>query len=207
MLSVITLGALVQSCGTGGPRTGYQRVDGRWAWVSDAASFTQRVQPLHADDATFEPLAGGRFARDAASVFFDGDRLDGADAASFEVLGGVYSRDRHRAYVTVHAVPGADPGTFEPLAFPYARDARSVYYGTVRMDVALPEAFQVLEPSGGVAITPVRYLDDLHRGLGDTLRARGYAPDDRVVVGAAVGAGIGRGRAGDRDYLGGLPTD
>ena len=199
MLAVIALGASVQSCG---PREGYQRVDGRWAWVAAAASFSQRVEPLDADDATFTVLAGGRYARDAHAVFYDGARLDGADPATVEAFDGHYARDRHRAFLGPHVVRGADAATFQPLALPYSRDAHGVYYGTVPMDVTDPDAFRVVRPSAGVAITPLRYLADFDGALADTLRSRGYAPDALVVVGIG---GPGAGRVGDRRYQGALP--
>ena len=202
MIAVIALGAAVQSCG---PRAGYQRVDGRWAWVAAAASFSQRVQPLDADDATFAVLVGGRYAHDARTVFYDGARIVGADPATLEAFDGHYARDRHRAYIASHVVRGADASTFQPLALPYSRDARGVYYGSIPMDVSDPDAFRVVRPSGGIAVTPVRTLGELDGALADTLLARGYAPDDVVVIGAAVSPGPGAGRAGDQRYEGALP--
>lgn len=198
--AAVLLGSLLAGCG---PRTGYQRVDGRWAWVADAASFSQHVQPLGADDATFEVLDGERYARDARAVFYDGTRLTGAAPATFEAFDGLFARDRHRAYVAGHVVRGADPVTFRPLAVPYSRDSGDVYHGTVPMGVPDPGAFEVVAPGDGIAITPVRYLADLHGALADTLLARGYVPDDVVVVGA--GASVGVGRVGDRRYAGALP--
>ena len=201
LVLAIALGAFVQSCGRGTPRTGYQRVDGRWAWVADAASFLQHAQPLDVDDGTFEILDDG-YARDAHQVFYEGAPVDRADAASFQALGGFYGRDRSRVYLAVHQIPGADPASFETLAMPYARDARDVYYGTVPMRVADPAGFRVVTPGGGIAVTPVRYLADLHGALADTLLARGYAPDSVVVVGTA---GLGAARAGERRYEGARP--
>ena len=205
LVLAVLLGALVDGCGTG-----YHRVDGRWAWVADAAPLSRQAFPLDADDATFEVLDGGRFARDARSVYFEADRVDGADPATFEPLTPPYARDGRRVYYGAHVVRGADPASFAVLGFPYGRDARDVYYGTVPMHVPTPAAFEVVEPAGGVTVGRVRDLaavrDAATAALADTLLARGLDPEAVVVVGSAVGAGAGAGRLGDVRYAGALPV-
>ena len=70
--------------------------------------------------------------------------------------------------------------------------------------------FEVVRTSDGREISTVRSLTTMRDpspvALGDTSLARGYAPDDRVVLGSSSRKSAGAGWVGGQRYEGALPV-
>lgn len=142
---------LVSGCG--GCSTGYQQVDGKWAYVTINTGAGRSVNYIEgADQETFEVLAEDIYAKDKNRVYYWSNPIPNADAETFRVLQDQqyypYAKDKTHVFLTDWVVQDADPDTFELITFPYARDRSNVYCGTFRLPVDNVDAFKILKGSG-----------------------------------------------------------
>ena len=91
---------------------------------------------------TFE--ASRRHARDSATAYFYGAKLEGSDSASFQALNDNYAKDKTGGYHFGDRVVGSDGPTFEALNALYAQDRTSTYCRGKRMDEADRASFKAL---------------------------------------------------------------
>jgi hypothetical protein len=145
---VLLIGCTV-GCGTG-----YQRLDGKWHYVTIDEGHGRRARELPVDTDSFTVLSGGIYAKDKNSVFFNGRLIEDADPFTFTPLPRItsplirYSKDVRHVYLNRLRVIGADPSSFRVVDGPYSRDDRNFYCGCVPMDVANPDRFEVVYWSG-----------------------------------------------------------
>ncbi len=52
------------------------------------------------------------YSKDSWTVYYKGEKVDGASSSSFESLGGGYGKDNWNVYFKGEKVPGASPATF-----------------------------------------------------------------------------------------------
>lgn len=82
---------------------------------------------LHGVDVeSFFPM-GVRYAKDASTVWYRDQRIEGADPVSFEVLGPHFARDRRSAFYAAARIPGADLATFRATSNLTAEDRKTSY--------------------------------------------------------------------------------
>lgn len=133
-----------------GCNTGYRKVDGKWSYVTWDEGHGSRANPLEADDKTFEVLDNKEYAKDKNNVYYKGRPIVGADAGTFVLLkAGRYAKDKNHVYLLDTIVVNADPNSFAELEYPYAKDKKSIYCGTLPMNVAHIEEFEVIQPGKG----------------------------------------------------------
>ncbi len=73
------------------------------------------------------PLNFG-YAKDPWSVYFAGQKIEGASAMSFEVLSDGYAKDPWNVYFMGQKMEGASATSFETLGQGMAKDAFNHYY-------------------------------------------------------------------------------
>ncbi|MDY0088894.1 MAG: DKNYY domain-containing protein [Flavobacteriaceae bacterium] len=110
---------------------GYQKIDGKWAYVSYEEAVGKRINYLDADNETFTILKNKEFATDKNNVYFVGGKIENAEPSSFVVLENGYSADKNNVFLDYETVIEADPKTFKLLDFPYAKDNKKIYCGTL----------------------------------------------------------------------------
>jgi hypothetical protein len=137
------------------PVSPYKRIDGEWCYVTWNEAVGRRVTNLAADSATFHVLRGGRYAKDSARVFFDGQPIPNCHAPSFDVLpkSTTYGKDAHRVFVFKYEIVGADSGSFALIEEPYGQDTDTVYCGNVPMPDVRRGAFEVMGGSPSWSMT------------------------------------------------------
>ena len=86
-----------------------------------------------ADPATFRYIDRG-YAKDAASVFFEGVRFPVSDIGSFELLEYGFARDRVAGYYHQVVVPGSDGSTFAGIDSHYSKDKARVFHSDIVTD-------------------------------------------------------------------------
>ncbi len=113
----------------------------------------------------------GRYAQDKQHVYYWGLKLEGSDSKTFELLDPPYSRDAKQVYAGARVIPGADPAGFEVVVpgdtevaiissgrtyksrddttsptsiWGWARDGRYYYRGSVRVNGADYDTFEIL---------------------------------------------------------------
>ncbi|WP_165069861.1 DKNYY domain-containing protein [Paludisphaera rhizosphaerae] len=179
-----------------GCTTGYVKSGGEWTYVTINESIGREVRKVDADVATFRVLAAPGYACDKAHVYKAGVVLEGFDGATFEFLkGDRYARDKNHIYFDDSIVQDADRDTFQVLGRQYARDARNVYDGSLRMNVAHPDAFHVLDEGSVDERNGLSYFystDDLVNRLGSEFadhqvlyEAKGQDDRYRIVIPSA----------------------
>lgn len=137
-----------------GCSVGYKKVDGKWLYVTWDEGQGNRTYPMNADDATFEVLEQGKYAKDKNKVYYQMDPIPGADPATFVFLkGGDYVKDKNHVYIRNYPVINADPQSFVEIEYPYAKDKKSIYCGTLPMMVKNIEEFEVIQGSKNDFIT------------------------------------------------------
>ena len=143
--AVTLVGLLALGCGT----TGYTKVDGAWAYVTWDEGNGRKVHDLAADNDSFVVIDQKYYAKDKQRVFYEGQVIAGADPASFQVINrDHFAKDKQHVYLMKHRIAGADPASFQVIRGPYSRDASRVYCGTVPMETASVEAFELLQCDG-----------------------------------------------------------
>lgn len=118
-------------------RTGYQKKNGMWVWVTYDESAGKRLKYMEGcDNSSFRVLADKNYGKDKNTVFYMGRNIKGADPNTFEVIDDRgYSKDAKHVFVDCERVIFADPGSFQVLEFPYARDENHIYCGTLPMNI------------------------------------------------------------------------
>jgi hypothetical protein len=136
--------------------TGYQRIDGKWHYVTFDTGVGRQARELPVDTDSFKVLPGGMYAKDNDLVFLDGRLIDGADALTFSLLPKTssplvsFSKDARHVYLNGLEVIGADPSSFRVVEGLYSRDNTRFYCGCVPMDVAHRDKFEVVYCSGTI---------------------------------------------------------
>jgi DKNYY family len=115
-----------------------------------------RIKHLKADPNSFRFLKSG-YARDANSVFFEGQFFPVKDINSFEILDYGFARDHVTGYYQQMPIPGSDGGSFAVLDNHYSKDRNHVYHSyddlrqssvilrSGRIEGAFVDSFTVLE--------------------------------------------------------------
>lgn len=124
---------------------GYQKIDGRWAYVSYDEGVGKRVNYLDADNQSFKILKKGEFATDKNNAYFLDSKIKNAEPSSFIVLGNGYSADKNNVFFEFDTVIEANPKTFKLLDFPYAKDDKKVYCGTLPLLTSDIDGFAVVK--------------------------------------------------------------
>jgi hypothetical protein len=93
----------------------------------------------HADAATFVYIDRG-YAKDAASVFFEGTRFPVKDVSSFELLDYGFAQDRITGYYHQAEVAGSDGSTFAAIDTHYSKDRARVFYSIIETDAGVRRA-------------------------------------------------------------------
>jgi hypothetical protein len=146
---------MLMAC-TVGCGTAYQRIDGKWHYVTNDMAHGRQARELPVDTDSFTVLPGGIYAKDKNSVFLNGRQIENADPLTFTPLSQslspliTYSKDARHVYLNWYEVIGADPSSFRILEGLYSRDSTRIYCGCVPMDVAHPDIFEVVHCSGKV---------------------------------------------------------
>lgn len=78
------------------------------------------------------------------TVFFDGNKIDGASASSFSTLRDGYAKDSWTVYFCGIKIDGASSNSFKALGYGYAKDTWNVYYNGVKIEGASSDSFNVL---------------------------------------------------------------
>jgi len=137
-----------------GCSTGYRKIDGKWSYVTWDEGNGYKTYPLGADEATFEVLENGKYAKDKNKVYYQRYPMAGADPATFVLLEGKqYAKDKDHVYLLEYQVINADPNSFTEIALPYARDKKNIYCGTVPLDVKNIEEFEVIKSASMLVTT------------------------------------------------------
>lgn len=137
---ILTLTLTLVSC-----TVSYQKIDGKWAYVSYDEAVGKRVEYLDADNQSFKVLKEGEFATDKNNVYFLSGKIKNAEPNSFVVLGNDYSKDKNNVFFGSDTVIGADPKTFKVLDFPYAKDDKKIYCGTLPLLTSDIDEFVVVK--------------------------------------------------------------
>lgn len=130
------------SCGEG-----YQKVDGKWAWVlrSEAG---KHVRKLNVDQSSFKIFNNKSYAKDKKSVFFEGEKIDLADPETFEIISdNGYAKDKNYVFIESSIVIFASPDKFKILDWPYSRDDKKIYNGNLPMNIKNVDEFKVTKSS------------------------------------------------------------
>ena len=149
ILFFVTLTLLLTACSPG-----FEKVDGKWAYVSYDEAVGKRVRYIEADDATFTILRNKQYAKDKDHVFLKTNIIAHADPATFYLIGKGYAADNTNVYLDSYTMIGADPKTFKRLSFPYSRDAGKVFCGTLPLDIDDIESFKVTKSSSAKSMVP-----------------------------------------------------
>lgn len=139
---LVVLASLLTGC-----EPGYQKEDGKWAYVTYDEAAGKRVNYLEVDEQTFVSINKG-YTKDKSKVLYEGSVIETADPKTFEIIGKGYSKDDFQVYLDNEIVIGADPKTFRILDFPYSRDDKNVYNGTLPMKVRDIGSFEVVSSTG-----------------------------------------------------------
>jgi hypothetical protein len=126
---------------------GYEKIDGKWTYVSYDEAVGKRVNYLNADNETFKVLTNKEFAIDKDNVYLVGGIIKNADPKSFYIIGNSYSADKDNVFLDYETVINADPKTFKILDFPYSKDDKKIYCGTLPLSTSDIENFVVTESS------------------------------------------------------------
>jgi DKNYY family len=86
-----------------------------------------RIKVLEADPNSFRFLKSG-YARDASTIFFEGQSFPVKDVNSFEILDYGFARDRVTGYYQQTLISGSDGRSFAVLDNHYSRDSKHVYH-------------------------------------------------------------------------------
>lgn len=130
-----------------GCKRGYQKENGRWAWISGDEAVGRRVQFIEgADTTTFHVLSDPEYAADQTAVYHRNLKIQNADPTSFRRIDKFYWRDTKRVFFVDSEIPGADPETFKPFPkYPWARDKSEVYTATIALHVRDIDTFTLLQ--------------------------------------------------------------
>lgn len=106
------------------------------------------------------------YAKDAASVYFRGRRIDGADPKTFKTVfeSSQYFRDDKSVYFKGKALPGSDAATFVKLKIAdqtstYYKDKNSVYWFGRKIEGLKPDSTKVLSETYLVDSDSVFYFE------------------------------------------------
>lgn len=112
-----------------------------------------------ADAASFEVLGNGGYAKDARSVYHDGQKIAGAESTSFVLIdtqtNDCYARDSHRVYYCGKPVTLGDTESFVVLDSFFAIDNERVYFDGAAVETADRNTFRPFQP-GAAPPTEVR---------------------------------------------------
>jgi hypothetical protein len=185
LLSAFTALLLVVLAGCG---SGYKKIDGKWAFVTNNAAGYQ-VQTMDVDEDTFRILKSGEYAVDRNNVYHGIFILEDVDPASYVQFEDTdYSKDKNHAYFGDSVIVDADPETFVVLSYPYARDAKHIFIGCLRMNVESPDDFRVIEnKSSRRSVMYLRSRSEVVAMFGDefqdcNVRFDNQKPDERYTV-------------------------
>lgn len=131
--------------------TGYQKIDGKWTYVTWDEGNGRQVHKLDVDHETFEVFRKNReYGRDKNRVFYVLEEVKGADPESFRILSDEgYAADNAHVFLYEQLIAGADPVTFKIIKTPYGRDTKRVYCGSVAMDVDDINRFEPIQCEEG----------------------------------------------------------
>jgi hypothetical protein len=133
---------------------GFEKVDGKWSYISYDEGAGKRITPLEkVDQSTFEIMKDKQYGKDKNTVFINAAKIDNADPKTFSVIGKSYSKDKNHVYFESSTLINADPKTFKVLDFPYSRDNKTVFCGTLPFKVSDIESFKVTQPSTSISTT------------------------------------------------------
>lgn len=103
-----------------------------------------------ADAASFQVLGNGGYAKDAKSVYHQGQRIADADRASFVLIdtqtNDCYARDSHRVYYCGRPVALGDTESFVVLDSFFAIDNERVYFDGAAVAAADRNTFRHFQP-------------------------------------------------------------
>jgi DKNYY family len=152
LLSLLTGLSSISMFGCG---DNYKKINGEWTYSTSDEYNGTRYHKIGANDATMTVLKDG-WARDKDHIYCHGVPVKGADVATFQPqYGTLFARDKSHVFLvgpepgssTCEIIVGADPDTFKAIKMPYSRDKSKVFCGTVPMNVANMQAFEVLSNS------------------------------------------------------------
>jgi hypothetical protein len=147
-----------------------------------------------ADAATFRYIDRG-YARDRASMFFQGLFFPVKDIDTFELLDYGFAKDRISGYYHERPVPGSDGSTFVSLDSHYSKDAKNGFFSdlqsrpdgplrrTTQLRGAKPESLSALENRYAADAEQVYYEGKVLTGAASSFRmlSLGYAKTDTQV--------------------------
>lgn len=151
-----------------GCESGYKKIDGKWAFVTNNAAGYQ-VHEMDVDEDTFRVLKSRDYAVDKNHVYHGISVLEGFDPGSYVQFEGTeYAKDKNNAYFGDSIIVDADSETFEVLGYPYACDSKHIFIGCLRMNVEEPSNFRVIEDKSTVrSVCYLRSKADVVRMFGE----------------------------------------
>ncbi len=145
---------------------GYQEIDGQWHYITWDEGNGKKTKPLEVDNASFEIIQQGTYAKDKYKVFYRGTTIAACAPNTFkQITGTSYIKDKNTVYYKSIPVCKADPKTFKVLDFPYAKDKHTAFCGTVPLRVKNIDSFRVLKKSLGTTTGSRKYLIRQHPEL------------------------------------------
>jgi hypothetical protein len=126
----------------------YRKIDGKWSYVTWDEGHGYHTYPLGADEATFEVLENGKYAKDKNKVYYQRYPLPGADPSTFTIIskGEDYAKDKNKVFYQGTVIPGADPNTYHLLkGTHYAKDKDQVYIYSSPIISADPQTFTAIK--------------------------------------------------------------
>lgn len=131
--------------------SGYQKEDGKWAWINYNEGAGREVKFIDvADSETFKVLKNKNYALDKNHVYMRSHIIEYADSKTFTLIdNGDYSKDTKHVFFKSYIVIKANPITFEVLEWPYSKDDKHIFCGNVPLNLDTIEGFKVLETRSG----------------------------------------------------------
>lgn len=137
---------------------GYQKISGKWVWRYDSRA---GIDQQDVDEPGFVVFDNLTYAKGKDHVFYKGRVLKDADPTTFQLLadnhGWRFAKDKSHAFIDGWLVDGADGATFSVINGPYCRDASGIYCGTVPVDVAHIDKFEVTVADAGRQMGMLQY--------------------------------------------------
>lgn len=131
-----------------GCSSGYEKIDGKWTYVSYDEAAGKRIKELEVDNESFVVLENETYAKDRNNVYLKGGQIKNADPKTFEIVDHGYSKDKNYVYIDYYKIYKADPKTFELVKFPYSKDKNTIYCGTLPLETDEIDNFEIISTSG-----------------------------------------------------------
>ena len=108
----------------------------------------QHKNRIDADPSTFEVLKFDRYAKDDKSVFYQGEKIDGADAKTFEALDEFFARDKNSGWYGKELVKNSKGKTFSVVNSYYSTDGYDYFFTTEPLRTVNPRNFKFVHGEG-----------------------------------------------------------